>query len=771
MFDKKVSIVTPSYENHAIQYLNFLKSAKNNCCDLNDAIFVVVVEKKNKDLFLSFFKEVNIPHYQVVLTEDILNDFSSKEDVSTFLRRVGKFTFQTVKKLGAFKYLKTEWALILDSESIFIKDFSIREMFDNYKERKYIFYTQTEKRGSVWKNSLAHQVNKNVSDALKIDATSRWYMEYFHWFYETSKVKEMLSYNKKNLFFSYIKNIKIDYSRYRYEGKTVDFFENILYYNFIYKYYEDEYAFIDIEKELRCTVSNNISKRFKLNELPFSLFGNEYIMNIISNKEVEGIVPFFDKYKLPFIRLEPPFFNGGYLKDLEKIPSLNAIISSHHSIWLKKKIAVCVSGEFRHIIHRVPEQQIRMLKSFLSGVDCDIFIHGWRSTSEALILNELNPKEYLFEDRKDFSALEKKIKFKEPNIKQGRDNGSLSMFYSLQKSFEILKAHQENYDFVVRIRPDVFPDVSLKEILINITDVGDFVDNSIYFPKNYHSKGINDQIAIGPIECMEKYFHTFDFICSNVSSLLFNPEFILLKNILRNSIKPVVTNIPYALMRELPMKISNISRVLDEQENVWWSRTDNLPCSQDLTKIFIEKMFSMENILIGKIPSYFFIFISKEKNKEAWLEVINDDNNPSFVVNCLIINKKNVNIYPYESKNLKCSQYKNFIFKYRDTYILSQWGMSEHNMTNEQIHFEEKDLYLEAPCSKKQIIKGWEKYDKGQKISFFMKEENPFLVKAIMRILILITKGKKKRKLIEETDQFLMDSKFMILRYIGRKYF
>jgi hypothetical protein len=142
-----------------------------------------------------------------------------------------------------------------------------------------------------------------------------------------------------------------------------------VYYLYIEKHHSAEYKLVDLKEEIDRLLPSEIASRFDLSQLPFSLFGNEYILNLIGPDEVSALRSLFDEYKLPFVRLEPPFFNTRYVPELMNLPSFVGTISSHHLIWLRKKIAVCISGEFRHIVHRTPEGQVRELLRFLSGVD------------------------------------------------------------------------------------------------------------------------------------------------------------------------------------------------------------------------------------------------------------------------------------------------------------------------------------------------------------------------------------------------------------------
>ena len=268
---KKLTFVTPSFEKHFQQFSSMVDSIYKNCIDKENLEIVVVIEEKNIDMFSSLsekFKELSI---SIVTTESILNKFNIKESPNAFLKRIGKFTFQTLKKFGGILASNTHWSLVLDSETMFYTKFSASELLRNYEDTKYVFYTSTIERKELWKHSLGFRVNQNTARALKLSSLSRWYMEIFHWFYEKDKVQDLIF---DKLGHNWLDEITYSHS-------SVDYFECILYYAYLNKYYQHEYQFLNLHETLLKYVDRNISTRFKLDDLPFSLHGNDFILSII----------------------------------------------------------------------------------------------------------------------------------------------------------------------------------------------------------------------------------------------------------------------------------------------------------------------------------------------------------------------------------------------------------------------------------------------------------------------------------------------------------
>jgi hypothetical protein len=594
----RLTIVTPTYEKHAIQFTRLLESIVEHCLDLDAVHMLVVIERANEPLFREILGRFPQLSTELIFTEDVLESFGIALPPAQYLRQAGKFTFQSLKKLGALRDAPTPWSLVLDSEGLFHKPFHILQLLTDYAERKYVFYTRTAPRAELWKESTGYRVTLNAGRALEMPAGDRWYMEYFHWFYETEKVRDFID-NKLGTFFHDAIALRRDHS--------VEFFENILYYHYIEKYHSAEYRLVDLKDEIDRLLPEALARRFDLSQLPFALFGNEYILNILGPSDVAALQPLFDEYRLPFVRLEPPFFNTRYLPELLKLPTFVATISSHHLIWLRKKIAVCVSGEFRHVSHRTPEGQVRQLVSFLSGVDCDVFVHSWSNTSEALILHELKPRSSRFEPRPSMAPLARQIQLTEPNIKPGRDEGSLSMFYGMEQCFKLVEPYLNEYDYILRIRPDLMIDGSLKELMVRISDEGDFLPHTIYVPQHFHSKGVNDQLALGPVEAMTHYLTTYSWVLDQLDTIFFNPESVLLRHLLEEKVGIALVDVPYALMRHHPMRMGLAARLMDDQRHVWWSRTDRLPLLQDLSAFFDDKLKGMEALMQKQLPAVLYL--------------------------------------------------------------------------------------------------------------------------------------------------------------------
>ena len=202
------------------------------------------------------------------------------------------------------------------------------------------------------------------------------------------------------------------------------------------------------------------------------------------------------------------------------------------------KIAISISG-----LPRCYKEGYEELKKwFLDKYDCDVYIHTWYDTKTIFKTghNFAPNKEYKFTEKDYQNVLElyqpKNYTFQKPipfdvnsiTSKLGvKLNVSLSTFYSLQHSFNLIKESGIHYDYIIRTRFDLkFTDyispecVFLKDIsLLNPNQLSYFQYSNDPFVR---ASEIDDLFAVGSLEVMDTYCNTFSYI---LNYLYINEEY------------------------------------------------------------------------------------------------------------------------------------------------------------------------------------------------------------------------------------------------------
>jgi SAM-dependent methyltransferase len=235
------------------------------------------------------------------------------------------------------------------------------------------------------------------------------------------------------------------------------------------------------------------------------------------------------------------------------------------------RVAVCLSGHLRTFDRTYKS----LMDNLVNPLSADVFIHTWetigsqnskvgsdRHTSAVSTNSRLkdinsfyNPKKINIEnfDKKYFIDLGNKVSIAESDkIYVANHLGyHFAMFYSIKKANDLkIQAESENgfkYDYVIRIRPDIFLETKLNDSFFPAQK------NCIVTPiiAQYHSDGINDQIAIGSSESMDKYCSLFNnklqYCQDRVSSI--RPESLLRYHTSKNEISIEKRNIQYLIIR------------------------------------------------------------------------------------------------------------------------------------------------------------------------------------------------------------------------------
>jgi len=192
------------------------------------------------------------------------------------------------------------------------------------------------------------------------------------------------------------------------------------------------------------------------------------------------------------------------------------------------KVAISISG-----LPRCYKEGYEELKKwFLDKYDCDIYIHTWYDTKTIFKTgHKFAPsKDYNFteEDYQNIldlyqpknHTLQKPIPFDVNGIisKLGvKLNVSLSSFYSLQHSFNLIKESGIEYDYIIRTRFDLkFTDYISPECAF-LKDISLLDPNQLsYFQYSddptIRIAEMDDLFAVGGFEVMDVYCNTFSYV-------------------------------------------------------------------------------------------------------------------------------------------------------------------------------------------------------------------------------------------------------------------
>jgi len=265
-----INIVTPTYSQHFKYNTLFLDSLIEHCEDKDEVIVNFIVsdfEKESLETLLEGHrKKLNI---RVVALKDLVKEiFDDYIDDAQLLKDIGKYNFQSLKKLvGAYKF-GTPYSLVMDAEALGIRNFKMKNLVDSYfSDKRNVFYTKNDY------GNLADIQKKVIESGSKIigqdPSTTLYFLEAYNWFLDKRILEDL---------FQEVYSLHDEDVLYVLTKKYEVVFDIVLYYLYIYynnpKY---KYKFVCINDELH------------------KIMGEERYKEYISQKELHTAFEFHAK--------------------------------------------------------------------------------------------------------------------------------------------------------------------------------------------------------------------------------------------------------------------------------------------------------------------------------------------------------------------------------------------------------------------------------------------------------------------------------------------
>jgi len=328
---KRVFII-PTWEGHFSKNITFLKSCIK--FNINTPVKIVVSNEDEKLNLESLISE--IPLYEkldleIVDIETIISKFkpeiklSDIEELKLIHQRVptifnSKHPYQAIKKLYALRYFDYDNALLLDSESAFVKETNMDELFDEYFSNPQIFYTPHDKiNPNLMMFTNASQKCLRWTDVG--DVKNMWVFDNMYWMVDKSIFDDMLNDIESNL------GVDI-YTEF--VNNPNEIFEMITYYSYIHINNEKYgYRFVNYYD----TIKDYLKEFFDdyINEKSNRVGGAmEFMFSAVGEKNFDAIFKFINDYKVRFCR--PDYCDTDYYKRAtQQSPYLNMIVASENS--------------------------------------------------------------------------------------------------------------------------------------------------------------------------------------------------------------------------------------------------------------------------------------------------------------------------------------------------------------------------------------------------------------------------------------------------------
>lgn len=297
-------ILTPTYSGHFKYIEKYLQSFCKYVSDHDKIpIYFILTDLSEKNQFEKIIKPYqNILSLHVLYFSDILKAFNVDEIPDLLLFKYGRYSYQTLKKLYAMLWIKADKFLVLDSESMWIRNTNMTAMFDLFFKEPFIMGSSVKQRfDEHTETELMKKTLKAVETVLNVEC-KYIFQEHFTWFYTYDIIEDLCK--------QYGSPLEMVKKVYKYEisanNRVFGLMELSLLHEFIFlnasKYH---YKFINIEEELETCMGKNLYNKYRefWRETFYGQFGFiEFPFSQLRKEFVKPLGQFFKKNNIFILR-------------------------------------------------------------------------------------------------------------------------------------------------------------------------------------------------------------------------------------------------------------------------------------------------------------------------------------------------------------------------------------------------------------------------------------------------------------------------------------
>ena len=554
-----MDIVIPTYNGHFEYMDKFLDTFELNCEDHNEVTINLIISVDDTEIFENLSKKHPKLKIRLMIFKDLIEKYDGiKVDETELLKSVGRFNYQSIKKLFGALETNNKYVCIFDSECLFIRKFRMREYINDNKNKIMYCSKMSQTKNGV--ETHAKYMQRLMNDFIGLDDPN-WYLETYMWIFRRDILLDLKSYidTKCGHITQHKKDMFIEYAYYLYCQKN-----RIKY---------PEFEWTDTYTYLRNYMPKNLFQTWNDKTHQWCMF--EHIglhLKDSGYEQLEMVRMIYGNMKMPIFRLIPEDRMNVIMLILCK--DIKICVSEYcpivYSMTMKdlfnKKIGIFVSG-----LHR-PCDGVEILQKNIYPMSEDV--HCYISTNEPTIYRDymrLIPPKTIIIDNAQHTYDTSKIKYKQQSKPELIGN-TIEMFYKRSQ----LVGKLDSYDIIVHTRPDL---VSLDKRIIDLIydTYCNYDEGTIYTPIVYGSQGIADTFAIGSRRVMKCYMSIHSSLDKLVDKCIFNPELLTYFHVISNNIRlyPITWN--YRINWH-PMSLMN----------VWWRIDASLNITPDIFEEYLK---------------------------------------------------------------------------------------------------------------------------------------------------------------------------------------
>lgn len=318
-----MKIILPSFTGHRAEATAFLRSLQEKALDKSENEVILILSHADLDAFAHFKRDFADLNLRTVTLRQMLRPHQITASETQLLNRLGKFNFQTLKKLLATLIYGHDFNLICDSEHFLLRPCRLTDLAAEYATHRSVYYATTLQTPGH------HDVGRVCQSIWQQSYQPIWMFEVQNWFMEERLLRAVVDQlgGVRGLF------------------NTLSKPENNIVFEFVllwfYAYGQDDrfgYDFKHSETVLTQYLGEAFpsfmtgirTSRFTPLEFPtFGLNDETYapLLDLYAKENIRFIRPISDGEPLPDLKLHPEFIERqkSFLRDCKGIKMLTCL--------------------------------------------------------------------------------------------------------------------------------------------------------------------------------------------------------------------------------------------------------------------------------------------------------------------------------------------------------------------------------------------------------------------------------------------------------------
>ena len=184
-----IDVIVPTYSGHYEFVKKFFDTFSLNCDDKDDVTISLIVSSSEREMFERLIVEYGSIHIKVMIFRELVKKYDNVDmSEDELLSSIGKFSYQSLKKLYGSLETNNNVVCIFDSECLFVRKFKMADYIE-HNISKYVYCSRMTVDPSS--DGTHARYMQNLMNEMMGANDRNWYLESYAWVFRRDILLEL----------------------------------------------------------------------------------------------------------------------------------------------------------------------------------------------------------------------------------------------------------------------------------------------------------------------------------------------------------------------------------------------------------------------------------------------------------------------------------------------------------------------------------------------------------------------------------------------------